>query len=211
MTNEQIENLFSELSDWYWSAGWVIDLDVILWRLLQDPRSYLKPEHRAQLNQLVEENKWCWWPEELEEEEVIALDKWRDAKKVDFYYFGVWPGQKAGHFMHNIWGQHVHPALPWEVIDGVLQPGAEKKRHPHDFVPIEEQVEGLAHIHYKDGWTALSFWDRSGDSRGGSNSNFFFKGTYTFEQMVDLAKECFHTVWARFPFKVVVGAEVVDD
>lgn len=64
------------------------------------------------------------------------------------------------------------------------------------------QVEGLALIHHKDGWTALAFWDRSVDTRPGSNSVFLADGTHTFDQMVAIAKEHFPTVWQRFKFDV---------
>lgn len=57
-------------------------------------------------------------------------------------------------------------------------------------------------IHRRDGWTALSFWDRSIDKRGACNSNYFAEGTFTFEEMVALAKERFPDRWACMKFEV---------
>jgi hypothetical protein len=64
------------------------------------------------------------------------------------------------------------------------------------------QTEGEALIHHKDGWTALSFWDRSIDSRPGSNSNFLAEGTYTFAEMVEIATKNFPSIMKRFKFPV---------
>jgi hypothetical protein len=64
------------------------------------------------------------------------------------------------------------------------------------------QIEGESLIHHKDGWTALSFWDRSIDGRPGSNSNFLAEGTYTFAHMVEIAMKYFPSVMKRFKFQV---------
>jgi hypothetical protein len=63
--------------------------------------------------------------------------------------------------------------------------------------------EGQSVITHKDGWTALSFWDRSIDSRPGSNSNFLAEGIFSFDEMVKLAQEKFPSVWNRFKFPIV--------
>jgi hypothetical protein len=70
--------------------------------------------------------------------------------------------------------------------------------------PHHEQVQGHAALHQKDGWTAICFWDRSEDKRGGCNSNFFAHGIFTFDEMVQISKEIFPTVWARFNFPVIL-------
>jgi len=69
--------------------------------------------------------------------------------------------------------------------------------------PKGAQIEGKALIHYKDGWTALSFWDRSVDMRGNSNSNFLADGKFTFEQMVEFAYQNFPEVTRRYKFSIV--------
>jgi len=68
-------------------------------------------------------------------------------------------------------------------------------------------VEGRALIHFVQGWTVLSFWDRSGDSRGGSNSNFVVKGRHSFNDMVEITRALFPQIWARFNFDVTLADE----
>jgi hypothetical protein len=81
---------------------------------------------------------------------------------------------------------------PWGLkIDGSLAPDA------------IGQIEGLALLHHKDGWTAVAFWDRTGDHRGGSNSVFLAKGEFTFDEMLDLAREAFPEIMKTFKFKIV--------
>lgn len=67
---------------------------------------------------------------------------------------------------------------------------------------VEHQIEGVAKVHHLGGWTALAFWDRSVDSRPGSNSVFIFRGELTFDAAVARAKEKFPTVWGRLQFEV---------
>lgn len=46
-------------------------------------------------------------------------------------------------------------------------------------------------------WTVLSMWDRSGDSRGNSNSSFLTVGVFTAEEMWALAERDFPTIVKR--------------
>jgi hypothetical protein len=121
------------------------------------------------------------------------------------FFFGCW--DQAGHFMFGPGGRHVRDerrATPWESHDAVLCPGYVG---PYDNGP---QVEGEAGLHHKDGWTALCFWDRSIDGRGGCNSGFYAEGTYGAAAMIEIAREHFPTVWARFPFEVRVVSRPTD-
>lgn len=97
--------------------------------------------------------------------------------------------------------------LPWKDIDGVLQPGCREERGHwvHHGVP---EVEGEALLHHKDGWTAISFWDRSVDKRGACNSTYFAEGTFTFDEMVEMAKARFSERWNRMAFEVRQVSEV---
>ena len=119
------------------------------------------------------------------------------------YYFGCWDEQK-GHFFHHPDGRRdyeregKHKLMPWAAVDGCLCPGY---RGPYENGP---QVEGEAALHHKEAWTALAFWDRSMDSRGGCNSVFFAEGTYNTAEMIKIAKEKFPSIWARFSFEVRV-------
>jgi hypothetical protein len=117
----------------------------------------------------------------------------------EVYYFGC--VDVAGHYMHAAKAPRSleerraeHDVLysnPWgtEVDSGLCPSGPE--------------IEGRALLHHKDGWTALSFWDRSVDSRGKCNSNFLAKGTFDFEKMLELARENFPHVMKRFKFEIV--------
>lgn len=104
---------------------------------------------------------------------------------VKAYYFGC-IGQ-AGHYMHDENLQRAHDFLktnPWGYsVDGTLCPS------------IDSQSLG---IHWKDDWTALAFWDRSVDSRPGSNSVFLIEGTHGFDKMKKFIVEKFPSIVERF-------------
>lgn len=105
---------------------------------------------------------------------------------------------RVGHGFHLPKSNHVPyyeamSLLPWDRIDNYLNP--------------KEQVEGWALLHHKDGWTALAFADRTDDSRPNSNSVFFFKGTFTFEETMDKVHEYFPHILSRFKFKIVLNEQ----
>lgn len=130
-------------------------------------------------------------------------------------YFGPW--DSPGHYLFWENGRSELPArvggkqrpdeFPWNEmssihgIDCELQPGCYRKdgRWKHG-----DEVEGHAALHHKVGWTALALWDRSVDRRGQSNSTYFAKGDFTFEQMVDMAKARFAHRWNKMKFEVVL-------
>lgn len=125
------------------------------------------------------------------------------------FYFGPW--REPGHFLHREGGWSVYrheerAGFPWNEwsgengIDGQLQPGCYHDQYGHWRHGAE--VEGEALLHHKDGWTALSFWDRSVDHRGACNSTYFTEGTFTFEQMAEMAKARFSERWSRMNFEV---------
>jgi hypothetical protein len=128
------------------------------------------------------------------------------------FYFGcveqaghyLWvPGPRSAYRESTPWGANA----PWGAngIDGMLAPhenprcGYLTKGYGCDC----SQREGVAAIHYKDGWTAISFWDRSVDTRPGCNSTFLADGNYTFEEMLAHAQNYFPSVMERFAFKIV--------
>ncbi len=113
-------------------------------------------------------------------------------------YYGCW--DEPGHFMFTESGYKVSykeqdRCTPWKVDD--LDTGA-KLQSVHI-----QQREGKALLHHKDGWTVLSFWDRSIDTRFGSHSNYIAKGAFTFEQMVAMANIRFLSRWSKMQFPVV--------
>ena len=116
-------------------------------------------------------------------------------------YFGCW-GQSG----HQLWAPghvrvplEVERKLPWTRIDGALQPGSKDE----DFYHSGPEPEGKAALHQKGDWTCIAFWDRSGDERHGSNSNFFVRGELTFEEVVRITQTHFPELWKRFPFEVI--------
>jgi hypothetical protein len=122
-------------------------------------------------------------------------------------YFGC--HREAGHYF---WAPgmkslscYTPDCLPWRQVEPDLCPGFDPMRRWARRV----ENEGEALLHHKNGWTALSLWDRSVDDRGGCSSQFFAEGTFSFEEMVALARETFPEVWQRFRFEVRL-AESVD-
>jgi hypothetical protein len=144
--------------------------------------------------------------EEHRKAQAVCLNL-REVEKTAFYFGCI--GQ-AGHFLSDVWlgrvtdPKHHYGCGPWESIDGKLAPyiGTEPRRGRSSY-DNGRQTQGLAALHHRDGWTALAFWDRTVDTRMGCNSNFFFKGTHSFEEMVELAKRYFPSIWKRYPFDIV--------
>jgi hypothetical protein len=111
-------------------------------------------------------------------------------------YFGCWAG--LGHHFHLPGGRdagsyrEVQEWLGFGGIDGKLNPS---------------ERQGECALHHRNGWTALAFADRTVDTRGGSNSVFFFRGTLTFEEAVAAAGEHFPHIVARQPVPLWNTAE----
>lgn len=126
------------------------------------------------------------------------------------FYFGCI--RRAGHYFFGPDLQAIYSftnPVPWTEVDGKLSPHAPGCKGKYSCKCLWSE-EGRAILHHKEGWTALSFWDRSVDSRGGCNSSFFFKGNFTFGEMVDMANKHFPVVMGRFNFQitdVTPGAE----
>lgn len=70
--------------------------------------------------------------------------------------------------------------------------------------------QGIALMRYHGDWTVMSFWDRSGDKRHQSNSNFIYRGKCSFDEMCALAKLEFPDIWKRFTFPIVLQGWVED-
>jgi hypothetical protein len=123
------------------------------------------------------------------------------------YYFG--PYDQAGHHLHGPRGSMVlyatEKTLPWTVgeLDGKMQPHSEDCGGKRSYCSCGSGPEGRALVHYKDGWTALSFWDRSVDPRGACNSTYIAQGEFSFNEMVAIAKAQFPKRWAKQKFEVV--------
>lgn len=125
------------------------------------------------------------------------------------FYFGPW--DRPGHYFFNEFGISIREdkeqGFPFGheygkvSVDGRLQPGCPD---PNDRLrrKTRPEVEGEALLHHIQGWTALCFWDRSVDKRGACNSNYFAEGTYTFEEMIEMAKKRFAYRWNKINFEI---------
>lgn len=126
---------------------------------------------------------------------------------MDAYYFGCW-GQ-PGHYIHGPGGRSVNrqarESLPWNEsdCDGNLQPGSEVNDRERSWRRDGPQVQGPCRIHHREGWTAMAFWDRTGDRRSNSCSVVVVRGHLLFGDMLAAFREHFpeiHTrVTAEFP------------
>ena len=114
---------------------------------------------------------------------------------------GVWGDTQYGHRFIRPGGKfaYTHEAeamSPWGIPDGTLAPRQGGSTHL-------EAPQGNAALHHKDGWTALAFWDRSGDSRGASNSVFLIPVNHmSFDDALAAARENFPELFERFPFGI---------
>lgn len=108
------------------------------------------------------------------------------------FFFGCW--NRVGHYLHEPGGRYAdsrHTEHPWgRNVDGVLQ-------------PADSEVEGRCLVHHKDGWTALAFWDRSVDDRGGCCAALIVEGESGFQDMLGVFETRFPEVLARFSFTLV--------
>ncbi len=111
------------------------------------------------------------------------------------YYFGCY--KDVGHFMHSDinreWSDEKFcKSNPWGYsIDTKL-------------CPITGEIQGKCTINKKEGWTCIAFWDRSVDTRFGSNSAFLAEGDYDFTTMLALFKEKFPEVFSRFKYELTL-------
>lgn len=129
------------------------------------------------------------------------------------FYFGCI--HRAGHFWFRNDREHLRrdeesgspygpKGRPWPYVDGNLAP---RIPLPGERTKTQEAPEGVASLTHASinsvGWTALSFWDRSVDKRGGCNSTFIVEEILTFDEIVARARAAYPLVWARYPFPVV--------
>lgn len=118
------------------------------------------------------------------------------------YFVGVWPPDHAGHYCRTPRGRignRDHVLSPWhcgawyplgdaEAVAGVGLMG------PH---PRPRQVEGIARVVTREGWTLLHLWDRSADRRAGAHASFAFDAELAPHGALAHARILFPLVWAR--------------
>lgn len=106
------------------------------------------------------------------------------------HYFGRL--DVAGHSLHCKSGPHLRiDETPWgnNLDTGLLSHVADR--------PDGQYVTAI----FK-GWTAVSFWDRSGDSRPGSNSAFVIHAEMEPEKLLAFARLQWPEVFRRLPFQL---------
>jgi hypothetical protein len=117
---------------------------------------------------------------------------------VNAFYFGC--GERAG---HHLWVEGERPESAYgmayrdwrNMSDGL-------------FPPRRTSKQGAAALHFVHGYTVLSFWDYTVDSRPQSNSTFFLPGRMNFDTALAEAQKRFPWVFARFkPTDAVFDAE----
>ena len=113
------------------------------------------------------------------------------------YYFGCY--LRTGHHLYDRNYNVIHrdKHVPWASQDGWLLDGG--------LIPDKNAPQGEAFVHRKNGWTVISFWDRSVDSRSGSNSGFIVHGEIPFHEALAKAKESFPAIFERFKFDICLS------
>jgi len=98
----------------------------------------------------------------------------------------VWSHRGAERFVPRAW-RCPDPTLVWNAQTAIRYSGE------------YEQEQGAACLRMRDGWTALSWWDRSGDMRPGSNTTLAAEGAFTFKQMLEILQMKFPHIHERQP------------
>lgn len=106
----------------------------------------------------------------------------------DVLYFGCL--DQPGHFLHfrQIRDRELFDMTPWGTeLDSKLLVSAKVPDNPN----------GVTALFQRDGWTAVAFWDRSVDSRPGSNSAFLVHALVTKEELLQMARKQWPGVWEQ--------------
>ena len=112
----------------------------------------------------------------------------------DLYYFGY---LTSGHsvYLDSI----EHYAVNY-LIEGGLDTGLLKKAGVPD-------VPGKGAYVQASGYSIVTFWDRSGDRRGNSNSAFFALGDHTADELLAAARERYPRLFERFNFEITLAGQ----
>lgn len=117
-----------------------------------------------------------------------------------YYFFGCWNKDIPGHYLYHQSGLIVSRSkLP---KDFPLHPDALDA----GFLPQKLQEERKLYIWRTNGWAIITFWDRSGDSRPGSNSAFILSVPrgFTDRELVLSAHNLFPEIFNRLVFPLVL-------
>jgi hypothetical protein len=112
-------------------------------------------------------------------------------------FFGCY--KVAGHYLYKRGRAIAYGESPWGTgLDtGILTKGDDKYARP------DTSPTGNYTVSRKSGWTAISFWDRSGDDRPGSNSAFLIALDISDKELLSLAAAQWPDIFSRagFPIK----------
>lgn len=118
------------------------------------------------------------------------------------FFFGCMKGAygytQSGHYFYAEGPHHDRRPHKSEWLGEGILPATDIKIDggfvPHYQGDRQYAKARLTHYH---GWTAIGWWDSSGDTRPGSDSNFFMKGILDFEDALDEARRAFDQVIRR--------------
>lgn len=123
------------------------------------------------------------------------------------YHFGCW--ERAGHYLHAPGGvsvrDNIGPFGNGNVLDGYFAPSTGDDRHRAADNPFPYQDESLAALIHTRGWTLLSMWDRSVDTRFACNTTFLIEGKFTTDEMWAMAREHYPKIVARLKAAPKIG------
>ena len=121
-------------------------------------------------------------------------------------FFGC-TGQPGHHFHCKSDRRFNYDKTPWGAkLDGGLL--------TDNYYQADTSVTGKVAVVRKDGWTAMSFWDRSGgDSRAGCSSTFLAHAELGAITLLELAKVQWPEIFSRagFPELILPISEMDDD
>lgn len=134
------------------------------------------------------------------------------ARPLRVLFFGVRVGDTSGHFVREVHTDgRVGGMLALRAMElDARFPAPLRERHGSLYPwrywerpdSQREQVEGVVVHELHDGWTLVSWWDRSADHRGGCCATFLVEGAHTSAEAVALARERYPALFARFTYEV---------
>lgn len=96
-------------------------------------------------------------------------------------------------------------------LDGGYAPGSLFLGGKLKLADFDDQIEGVVRDYFEDGWTVLSFWDRSNDPNFNAHSTYLVKGTFTIGNALRLARAYFPDKFNNYPFHLFPLAGSFDE
>lgn len=140
---------------------------------------------------------------------------------VKVFYFGCIGD--SGHYLFDGEDSPYGDRVPWKQYDTVT-PFVGNDFDGQRFTPgrlVRDRWEGwpqtqsVYKLTHEAGWTMLGCWDRSVDTRPGSNSTFIIEGTHDFSAALEQARTAFPKTFARIiaaaPMREIATARPGDE